>query len=104
MKLQDRLEAETKKTKRMQTLYTQQTARRTELQVFLKKCVEDVRADLLARRKQTKRYKPRPKPSIDPRDISPDQFSPGDRITTMEWLIAQDHIIYTLYDNIFPRR
>ena len=78
-------------------------AKRTELQNFLKKCIEDVRTDLFHRNKRKGGHQPPQRPGVDPRAIPPEQFSPADRITVMEWLISQDHVIYMLYDKMFPR-
>jgi hypothetical protein len=102
-KLKRQVEDAGGRTRQLRTAYTQKVAQRTELQNFLKRCIEDVRTDLFHRTKKVAGHKPPQRPSIDPRAIPPSQFSPADRITVMEWLIAQDHVIYMLYDQLFPR-
>jgi hypothetical protein len=103
-KLKRQVEDAGGRTRQLRTAYTQKVAQRTELQNFLKRCIEDVRTDLFHRTKKGNAgHKPPQRPSIDPRAIPPSQFSPADRITVMEWLVAQDHVIYMLYDQLFPR-
>lgn len=104
-RLKRQIEQEATKTRALRTAYTQQVATRTELQNFLKKCIEDVRTDLFHRVKRGGKggHKLPLRPSIDPRLIPVDEFTPQDRITVMEWLLSQDHVIYMLYDRMFPR-
>ena len=44
------------------------------------------------------------KPDIDPRDIPLAEFTSADRINVMEWLMSQDHVLFLLYDKMFPRK
>jgi len=114
-KLKKQVEEERRQVRLVRTHYTNEVAQRTELQNFLKKCIEDVRQDISERNKQrraalrangnriAKSAIPK-KPDIDPRDIPLEDFTPADRINVMEWLLSQDHVIYMLYDSMFPRK
>lgn len=115
VKLKKQLDEERKQVRLIRTHYTNEVAQRTELQNFLKKCIEDVRQDISERHKQRRaalrasgnrlaRNAMPKKPDIDPRDIPLEDFTPADRINVMEWLLSQDHVIYMLYDNMFPRK
>lgn len=114
-KLKKQLDEERKQVRLIRTHYTNEVAQRTELQNFLKKCIQDVRQDISERHKQRRaalrasgnriaRNAMPKKPDIDPRDIPLEDFTPADRINVMEWLLSQDHVIYMLYDNMFPRK
>ena len=73
------------------------------MQNFLRKCIEDVRQDIAERRKRERRGKGLPPAPVDPRTIPLEEFTPADRINVMEWLLSQDHVIYLLYEKMFPR-
>lgn len=103
------------KLRNMKTAYTQEVGQRTELQNFLKKCIEDVKQDIAQRTKKRRamsrsgagrlaRTSLPKKPAIDPRDIALADFTSADRINVMEWLLSQDHVMYMLYDKMFPRK
>jgi hypothetical protein len=102
-KLQKQLTGEQKRHRALKTQHTQELAARTVLQNFLKKCIEDVRIDIAERRKRERRQKGLPPAPVDPRTIPLEEFTPADRINVMEWLLSQDHVIYLLYEKMFPR-
>jgi len=103
LKLQKQLEGQEKKYRQLRTAHTQELASRTVLQNFLRKCIEDVRQDIAERRKRERRGKGLPPAPVDPRTIPLEEFTPADRINVMEWLLSQDHVIYLLYEKMFPR-
>lgn len=112
-KLKRQLDSETGRLRMVQTAYTKEVSERTALQNLLKKCIEDVRQDIAQRNAKRRQVASRggsrggtrgaPKPKFDPRDIPLEDFTPADRINVMEWLMSQDHVIYMLYDKMFPR-
>lgn len=103
------------KLRNMKTAYTQEVSGRTELQNFLKKCIEDVKQDIAQRTKKRRAMArsgggrlalqslPK-KPAVDPRDIPLAEFTSTDRINVMEWLLSQDAVMFMLYDKMFPRK
>jgi len=108
----DELEAKLRVTK---TAYTNEVGYRTELQNFLKKCIEDVKQDIAQRTKKRRassrggggrlgRSAMPKKPPVDPRDIPLAEFTSVDRINVMEWLLSQDAVMFMLYDKMFPRK
>ena len=95
-KLQKQVEDDAKKYRILKTNYTAELAGRTELQSFVKKCIDDVRQDMAERgRSATLRRaqgahratsagamrakQPLP-PPVDPRSIPLSEFTPQDRI------------------------
>ena len=119
-KLQGQLEQAQKSYKALRTSYTAELASRTELQTFLKKCIDDVRQDMAERGRSatlrraqgahratsagaSRTKQPLP-PPLDPRSIPLGEFTPQDRISVMEWLMSQDQVIFMLYEKIFPQQ
>jgi hypothetical protein len=101
----------------MKTMYTAEVGQRTELQNFLKKCIDDVKQDIAQRTKKRQAMSRRGgsrlaqrgngvpnKPPMDPRDIPLSDFTSTDRINVMEWLLSQDAVMFMLYDKMFPRK
>jgi hypothetical protein len=102
-KLQKKVAIESRKAKRLQTALTTELQGKSELQTFLKKCIEDVRNDIAQRKMSNRKARGlRGKAPIDPRTIPLEDFTPADRINVMEWLLSQDHVIYLIYSKLFP--
>lgn len=95
-KLQRQVEDDAKKYRVLKTNYTAELAGRTELQAFVKKCIDDVRQDMAERGRSATlrraqgahratsagamRAKQALPPPIDPRTIPLSEFTPQDRI------------------------
>lgn len=101
----------------VKTAFTNEVGQRTELQNFLKKCIEDVKQDIAQRTKKRRggsrgggrmgrggRASMPKKPPVDPRDIPLNEFTSVDRINVMEWLLSQDVVMFMLFDKMFPRK
>lgn len=119
-KLQRQVEEHVRSYRTLRTQYTNELAGRTELQTFVKKCIDDVRTDMAERGRSAslrraqgqhratsagalRQKQPLP-PPLDPRSIPLAEFTPQDRISVMEWLMSQDQVIFMLYEKIFPQR
>lgn len=119
-KLQRQLEDAQKSLRSLRTSYTAEISGRTELQNFVKKCIDDVRQDMAERGRSASmrraqgahragsagaiRSRQALPPPLDPRSIPLAEFTPQDRISVLEWLMSQDSVIFMLYDAIFPQR
>jgi hypothetical protein len=110
-RLRRQLETEKQKHSNLRSAFQSEVGSRTQLQFFLKKCIEDVRADIAEKRNRRRRGggggggdggEGPQEPQFDPRTVPLEDFSAQDRINVMEWLLSQDHVIYMLYDKMFP--
>jgi hypothetical protein len=119
-RLKKLLEVERRNLRQVRASYAAQLKERTELEVFLRQCVDDVKSDI-ARRKGAVQgggggagHLPpvggvSGHRSVDRRasgqglgDASLSQFSADDRARVMELLLAQERVIGLLYDRTFP--
>jgi len=91
------LEVERRNLRQVRTQFANDLQHRTELELFLKQCIEDVRHEIAANREQAMGGS---EPSVD--NVSMDDFSPQDRERVMELLLSQERVISLLYSKTFP--
>lgn len=103
------LETERKNLRTVRSQYAQELQNRTELEIFLHQCIEDVKHDISRRRKQLMTGG---KPTFPPvhgsqkqeEDIPLASFTSADRERVMELLLSQERVISLLYAKTFPPR
>jgi DNA repair exonuclease SbcCD ATPase subunit len=83
------LEVERRNLKQVRTQYTTDLQSRTELELFLKQCVEDVRTDIAKQQDE-----------LGEGDLQ--SFGAQDRERVMELLLSQERVITLLYSKTFP--
>lgn len=102
------LEQERRNVKMLKQQYADELATRTDLEIFLRKCVDDVKAEISERRGELLESNGIYKTPLDINGstLSPDikltDFTPGDRQKVMELLLSQERVINILYDKVFP--
>ena len=82
------LEVERRNLKQVRTQYTNDLQSRTELELFLKQCVEDVRSEIAKQQ--------------DESEGDMQSFGAQDRERVMELLLSQERVITLLYSKTFP--
>eukprot|EP00744_Colponema_vietnamica_P011394 GILI01016027.1.p1 GENE.GILI01016027.1~~GILI01016027.1.p1 ORF type:complete len:701 (-),score=172.93 GILI01016027.1:45-2147(-) len=107
LKLKKLLEHEKKNLRSVRTAYSREMGMRTELEHFLRQCVEDVKQEVARRRneagvRQNKGYAPGNEQ--DPHQINTEEFGPVDRQRVLELLLSQERVLTLLYDKAFPAR
>ena len=90
------LEVERRNLRQVRTQFANDLQNRTELELFLKQCIEDVRHEIAANRENAVGAEV----SID--NVNMDDFSPQDRERVMELLLSQERVISLLYSKTFP--
>lgn len=105
------LEVERKNLRQVRTQYAQELQNRTELEIFLHQCIEDVKHDIARRRNQLlaggTTFPPvggATESSKTPEEIPLSAFSAADRERVMELLLSQERVISLLYSKTFPPR
>lgn len=93
------LEVERRNLKQVRQAYTSELQERSELETFLRQCIEDLRVDIMQRKSQQERRGPSSmsltKPSLK-------EFTQENRQRIMENLLAQERVIHLLYTKTFP--
>jgi len=103
------LEIERRNVRTVRTAHVNELANRTELEAFLRQCIEDVKKEISRRRGEMLASMNRSKhgggSSMSVEDeISLESFSAADRERVMELLLSQERVINLLYDKTFPRK
>lgn len=103
------LEQERRNVRSLKQQYADELQARTELEIFLRKCIDDVKNEISERRGELLESKGiyRTPLNTDGSVLSPDiklaDFTPGDRQRVMELLLSQERVIGILYDKVFPQ-
>lgn len=103
------LEQERRNVRSLKQQYADELQTRTELEIFLRKCIDDVKNEIAERRGELLESKGiyRTPLNTDGSVLSPDiklaDFTPGDRQRVMELLLSQERVIGILYDKVFPQ-
>ena len=102
------LEIERRNVRTVRTAHINELANRTELEAFLRQCIDDVKSEITRRRGEMFASMNRAKGgagSMSAEDgIALGGFSAADRERVMELLLSQERVINLLYDKTFPRR
>eukprot|EP00658_Telonema_sp_P-2_P026772 TRINITY_DN20838_c0_g2_i1.p1 TRINITY_DN20838_c0_g2~~TRINITY_DN20838_c0_g2_i1.p1 ORF type:complete len:484 (-),score=169.91 TRINITY_DN20838_c0_g2_i1:287-1645(-) len=93
------LEIERKNLRQVRTAHVQELAQRTELEAFLRQCIEDVKTEINRRRADMTAVL-----ASDSEGSGLMEFSAADRERVMELLLSQERVINLLYDKTFPAR
>ena len=93
------LEAERRNLRTVREAYADDMQQKTELELFLKECIEDVSAEILLKTK--KRNDPTTKFDVVP-EKNYTEFNAPDRARVMELLLSQERVIALLYAKTFP--
>lgn len=93
------LEIERRNLRQVRTAHVQELAQRTELEAFLRQCIEDVKAEINRRRSEMTAVL-----ASDSNSAGLLEFSAADRERVMELLLSQERVINLLYDKTFPVR
>jgi len=91
------LEVERRNLRQVRTQFANDLQQRTELELFLKQCIEDVRHEIAANRETSIASEQSGSDNIPMED-----FSPQDRERVMELLLSQERVISLLYAKTFP--
>eukprot|EP00742_Colponemidia_sp_Colp-10_P004954 GILJ01005292.1.p1 GENE.GILJ01005292.1~~GILJ01005292.1.p1 ORF type:complete len:587 (+),score=114.12 GILJ01005292.1:124-1884(+) len=110
-KLKRLLDIERKNLRNVRTAHSREIASRTELEVFLRQCIDDVKQEIAKRRNEMLPKHERgygfasiSRENTNPRDIPLDDFSAADRQRVLELLLSQERVLSLLYDKAFPAR
>jgi len=101
------LEIERRNLRTVRTAHVTELANRTELEAFLRQCIEDVKKEISRRRAEMMANMNRSKHgggASTVEEISLGDFSAADRERVMELLLSQERVINLLYDKTFPRK
>merc|ERR1712166_1532577 len=93
------LEIERRNLRTVRTAHVSELANRTELEAFLRQCIEDVKVEINRRRAEMNTVL-----TIDNQAAGLLEFSAADRERVMELLLSQERVINLLYDKTFPVR
>lgn len=91
------LEVERRNLRQVRTQFANDLQQRTELELFLKQCIEDVRHEIAANREASVASE-----QSSDGSIPMEGFSPQDRERVMELLLSQERVISLLYAKTFP--
>eukprot|EP01000_Liburna_glaciale_P006576 NODE_803_length_784_cov_1202.927891_g541_i0.p1 GENE.NODE_803_length_784_cov_1202.927891_g541_i0~~NODE_803_length_784_cov_1202.927891_g541_i0.p1 ORF type:complete len:234 (+),score=54.51 NODE_803_length_784_cov_1202.927891_g541_i0:26-703(+) len=94
------LEQERKGLKQARTQHMQLLAERTELEIFLRQCIDDVRKEIT---RNSKILRARPA-SANKREMDSalDHYTASDRKRILEILMSKDRVLSLLYEKAFP--
>jgi len=101
------LEIERRNLRTVRTAHVTELANRTELEAFLRQCIEDVKKEITRRRAEMLGNMNRAKHGSmggTAEEVALGDFSPADRERVMELLLSQERVINLLYDKTFPRK
>jgi len=99
------LEIERRNLRTVRTAHVNELANRTELEAFLRQCIEDVSKEISRRRAEMLSNINRSKHSTGvEEEVLLEKFSAADRERVMELLLSQERVINLLYDKTFPRK
>lgn len=90
------LEVERRNLRQVRTQFANDLQGRTELELFLKQCIEDVRHEIAANRENAGGTE------VNMESVNMENFSPQDRERVMELLLSQERVISLLYSKTFP--
>jgi hypothetical protein len=99
------LEIERRNLRIVRTAHVNELANRTELEAFLRQCIEDVKKEIQRRRAEMLASINRAKNgggNVD--EVSLADFSAADRERVMELLLSQERVINLLYEKTFPKK
>lgn len=99
------LEIERRNLRIVRTAHVNELANRTELEAFLRQCIEDVKKEIQRRRAEMLASINRAKHGQGNLDeVSLGDFSAADRERVMELLLSQERVINLLYEKTFPKK
>lgn len=90
------LEVERRNLRQVRASYATDMQQKTELEVFLKQCIDDVKANISVRKRRD------PIKKFDNSPIELKEFQTQDREKVMELLLSQERVISLLYSKTFP--
>jgi len=100
-KMKHILEHDRKALKQARSAHMALLAERTELEIFLRQCVDDVRKEI-ARNSKTLRTRPMSESNTKEVDLSLNQYTASDRKRILEILLSKERVLTLLYEKAFP--
>merc|ERR1719478_559995 len=79
---------------------------RTELEVLLRQCLDDVKAEIMRHRLQNEQKGPQsiPGPGVPITAMSVHELTTQDRERVLELLLSQQRVVQLLYSKTFPQQ
>eukprot|EP01031_Cornospumella_fuschlensis_P039657 gene39657-48280_t len=108
IRLRRLLAEERKSTKEARHNYEKERSARTEMELLLRQCVEDVRKEIAKRYVEEGQFNPSSGQDLakmygkNPQLIPVDDFSQADRERVLELLLSQERVVSLLYAKTFP--
>lgn len=108
VRLRRLLAEERKSTKEARHNYEKERSARTEMELLLRQCVEDVRKEIAKRYVEEGQFNPSSGQDLakmygkNPQLIPVDDFSQADRERVLELLLSQERVVSLLYAKTFP--
>lgn len=93
------LEIERRNLRQVRTAHVAELEQRTELEAFLRQCIDDVKVEIGRRRTEMNTVL-----GAENESTALHEFSAADRERVMELLLSQERVINLLYDKTFPAR
>uniref|UniRef100_A0A7S1JAK0 Uncharacterized protein n=1 Tax=Eutreptiella gymnastica TaxID=73025 RepID=A0A7S1JAK0_9EUGL len=100
-KMKKILEHDRKELKEARSQHMSLLAERTELEIFLRQTVDDVRKEI-TRNSKISRARPASQATTREIDISLDQYTASDRKRVLEILLSKERVLTLLYEKAFP--
>lgn len=106
VKLKRMVETERKANRSLRQQHADNLQQRTELEVLLRQCLDDVKAEILRHRLENERKDgpPLPVPGQNVSTMSVHELTPQDRERILELLLSQQRVVQLLYSRTFPQQ
>eukprot|EP00448_Togula_jolla_P030533 CAMPEP_0170628424 /NCGR_PEP_ID=MMETSP0224-20130122/32673_1 /TAXON_ID=285029 /ORGANISM="Togula jolla, Strain CCCM 725" /LENGTH=441 /DNA_ID=CAMNT_0010955841 /DNA_START=18 /DNA_END=1343 /DNA_ORIENTATION=+ len=103
-RLKRMVEAERKLSRALKQQQADMLQQRTELEVLLQQCLDDVKAEIVRRKQEPERKEGTPVPGIAPSiaAVSASELNSEDRERVLELLLSQQRVVQLLYSKTFP--
>jgi hypothetical protein len=103
-KLKRMVEAERKSNRAFRQQQAEMLQQRTELEVLLRQCLDDVKSEIMRLRLENERKDgpPLPVPGQTVTSMSIHELTPQDRERVLELLLSQQRVVQLLYSKTFP--